>query len=88
MSDHAHVQNWLRPTQMICGVTIVGRTPVTSLSDLTCDRCSLRILRTGQALGWSVDSIKTWSLPEMIRLWTPERQKQHAEQLRKDASDG
>jgi hypothetical protein len=55
---------------MICGVTVEGREPVKNIHELTCERCILRVLRTGQALGWSEDNFAEWSLLEMKKLWT------------------
>jgi hypothetical protein len=73
-----HAKNWLRLTQMACGVSAVIRTPVKEISELTCERCILRLLRTGQALGWSEDDFAGWDLSELERLWTKEKAEEHA----------
>ena len=60
-----HVLNWLRPTQMVCSV---AATPTRlaceaqTIKEIDCPGCSLRILRTGQALGLSEDNIRDWNL--------------------------
>lgn len=82
MVQHRHALNWLRPSQMICGVSVEGREPVKSIRELTCDRCILRLLRTGQALGWSEDDFMIWSLSTMTKLWTQERANSYALVLR------
>lgn len=71
--DTRHAENWLRPSQMVCGVTTKWRLPVLQISDLTCERCILRILRTGQALGWKIEEFSQWSLADMTEVWTLER---------------
>jgi hypothetical protein len=72
---HRHALNWLRTSQMVCGVSATGRVPVTEIKDLVCDRCVFRVLRTGQALGWSADDLaRDGALLKMVSLWTPERE--------------
>lgn len=77
-----HLHNWLHPSQMVCGVTVEGRTPVREVRLLTCGRCVLRLLRTGQALGLDEEQITEWSIPEIEKQWTAERAAAHREQNR------
>ena len=72
-----HALNWLRPSQMVCGVSVEGRIPVQHITGLTCERCILRILRTGVLLGWDESQIRFWDLGQMAIEWTSERAQQN-----------
>lgn len=80
----SHLHNWLRPSQMVCGVAVEGRTPVREVRLLTCERCIVKLLRTGYALGLDQDHFGEWSIPEIEEQWTPERAADHQNHERQE----
>ncbi len=79
-----HILNWLRPSQMLCTVSAVNRTPVRDIALATCGRCVLRVLRTGQALGLDVDEFTYWKLEDIEARWTPELAGAHRQRASED----
>ena len=51
MSSSVHVQNWLRPTQTACGVSVGGRKLTEEIKEVRCDGCVLKIYANGAAPG-------------------------------------
>ena len=60
-----HALNWARPTQTVCGLTVVGRAFSKLPIETTCDVCSLRLLRLGQKAGLTTKSIALWTFEEI-----------------------
>jgi len=67
-----HCHNWKSPrlvtpegVKMVCNV----RRPFAALAKtpqkITCDGCALRVLREGQSLGLSEDTIKAWTWEDL-----------------------
>lgn len=68
-----HAINWLRPSQMVCGVAVIGRQQADRPIQITCDMCSLRVLRTGQRLGMDITRLASWTWSELYQ-WRGEEQ--------------
>ena len=56
-----HAINWLRPTQMVCGVRAEGRAQAYTPAEIECDGCSIRVLRAGQRLGLDMNNPMGWT---------------------------
>jgi len=52
---------------MVCGVSVDGRESAPTPQAVDCDRCALRLLRTGQALGLDEMQIAKWTFEELHR---------------------
>jgi hypothetical protein len=59
---HVHLLNWFRPTQTLCCLDLEDRKLSDNLEEITCDVCSLKVLRLGQQAGFNTNNICSWSI--------------------------
>lgn len=61
-----HAKNWLVPSEppkhpkAVCGVRRPEESFARTPQEITCDICSLRVLRSGQNAELSIDDMSTW----------------------------
>ena len=60
-----HALNWLSPQRTCCDLQTDGRNLAEAPAEVSCNKCALRLLRTGQAKGLDVSKIMDWTFEDL-----------------------
>lgn len=65
MSKTVHIRNWKVENRTVCGLRLSNRIVTRNLAEVTCDVCSLRIIREGQSRGLKAEDCMNWDLSRL-----------------------